>query len=57
MKFKYIVRYEYSSDECDVGHYRIKVKVTAGVQWFSHLPQYKLLGLITQLWCELGSLY
>ena len=32
MKFKYIVRYEYSSDECDVGHYRIKVKVTAGVQ-------------------------
>ena len=34
----------------------IKVKVTAGVQT-SHLPQYKLLGPITQLWCHLGTSY
>ena len=34
MKFKYIVIYEISSDEFDIGDYRImvKVKITAGVQ-------------------------
>ena len=35
MKFKYIVVYEYSSDKFDIGHYGIKVKVTAGVQTVS----------------------
>ena len=35
MKFKYIVVYEYSSDKFDIGHYGIKVKVTAGVKRFS----------------------
>ena len=32
MKFKNIVIYENSLDEIDIGHYRIKVKVIAGVQ-------------------------
>ena len=34
MKFKYSVihLYENSSDKFDCGHYRIKVKVTAGIQ-------------------------
>ena len=32
MKFKYSVVYENSSDKFDIGHYQIKVKVTAGVQ-------------------------
>ena len=32
MKLEYIVVYENSWDEFDIGHHRIKVKVTAGVQ-------------------------
>ena len=57
MKFEYFVVYENSSDEFDIEHHRIKVKVTVGLQSFPHLPQYKLTGPITQLWYNLGSLY
>ena len=53
MKLEYIVVYENSSDEFDIEHHRIKVKVKT----FPHLPQYKLSGPITQLWYTLGSLY
>ena len=35
MKLKYIVVYENSSDEFDIEHHRIKVKVTVGFQKFS----------------------
>ena len=35
MKLKYIVVYANSSDEFDIEHYRIKVKVTVGLQKFS----------------------
>ena len=44
--FEYMVGYEKSSDEFDIGHCRIKVKITA----FSHLPQYELSSAISQLW-------
>ena len=49
MKWKYIIVYENSSEEFDIEHRRIKVKVTVGLQMFPHLPQYKLSGPITQL--------
>ena len=32
MKLEYIVEYENSSDEFDIEHHRIKVKVTVGLQ-------------------------
>ena len=35
MKFEYMVVYENSSDEFDIEHHRIKVKVTVGLQKFS----------------------
>ena len=35
MKLEYIVVYENSSDEFDIEHHRIKVKVTVGLQTFS----------------------
>ena len=35
MKLEYIVVYENSSDEFDIEHCRIKVKVTVGVQMFT----------------------
>ena len=41
MKFEYMVVYKNSSDEFDIEHHRIKVKVTVGLQKFPHLPQYK----------------
>ena len=50
MKLEYIVVYEDSSDEFDIEHCQIKVKVAVGLQKFPHLPQYKLSGPITQLW-------
>ena len=62
MKFKYIVIYKNSSEEFDVGHYQIKVKVTAGVQTvftFTTLQMvrsYKFFA-INQLWYQVGSLY
>ena len=34
MNFEYIVVYENSSDEFDIEHHRIKVKVTVGLQKF-----------------------
>ena len=58
MKFEYIAVYavyENISDKFDNGHCQIQVKVTVGL--FLYLPQYKLSGLITQLWYKLGSLY
>ena len=35
MKLEYIVVYENSSDEFDIEHHRMKVKVTVGLQKFS----------------------
>ena len=35
MKLEYIVVYENSSGKFDIAHYRIKVKVTVGLQKFS----------------------
>ena len=35
MKFKYMVVYENRSEEFDIEHHRIKVKVTVGLQKFS----------------------
>ena len=57
MKSEYVVVYENSSDEFDIGLRRIKVKVTVGVQnkSFPQLPQYKLQGPIFQLWYKLGT--
>ena len=34
MKFEYMVVYENSSEEFDIEHHRIKVKVTVGLQKF-----------------------
>ena len=34
MKLEYIVVYQNSSDEFDIEHHRIKVKVTVGLQIF-----------------------
>ena len=50
MRLEYIVVYENSSYEFDIELRRINVKVTAGVQKFPHLPQYKLSGPIVQIW-------
>ena len=57
MKLKYILVYEKSSYEIDIEHYRIKVKVTVGLQKFPHLPKYKLLVPITKLWYKLKEAY
>ena len=58
MKLEYIEVYENSSDEFNIEHHQIKVKVTVkAFKCFPHLPQYKLSGPITQLWYKLGSLY
>ena len=57
MKLEYIVVYENSSEEFNIEHLQIKVKVTVDLQKFTHLPQYKLSGPIIQLWYNLGSLY
>ena len=43
--------YENSSDELDIGHCPIKVKVII----FLHLPQYNLSSPISQLWLKLRS--
>ena len=56
MKLEYVVVYENSSDELDIEHCQIKVKVPVSVQNFSHLPQYKLSGPITELWYKIGKL-
>ena len=47
IKLEYIVVYEKSSDEFDIEHCRIKVKVTVGFQVF---PNYQLSGSTTLLW-------
>ena len=52
-----VVVYENSSDEFNIEHNRVKVKVTVGLQKLPHLPQYQLLGPLTQLSHKLGSLY
>ena len=57
MKLDYVVVHENSSNEFDIEHHRIKVKVTVGLQKFPHLPLYKLSGPMTQLWYKQGSLY
>ena len=56
MTLEYIVVYENSSDELDIEHCRIKVKVTVRLEIFLHLPQYSQ-GPIIQLCYKLGSLY
>ena len=57
MKLKYIVVYKKSSDQYDIEYCWIKVKVTVlkALKCFPDLQQYKLSGLITQLWFKLGS--
>ena len=50
MKLEYIVVYDNSLYKCDIGHCWIKVKVTAE----PHLPQYKMLGPVTELCYKLG---
>ena len=55
MKFEYIVVCENSLDEFDIEHCQIKVKVTAGFEFFLHLPQYKPRCPITQLCYKLGA--
>ena len=47
LKLEHIVGYENSSEEFDIGHYPIKIKVT---EIFLYLPQYKLSSPISQLW-------
>ena len=42
VKLEHTVVYENSSDEFGIGHCPIKVKVTACLEIFLHLPQYKL---------------
>ena len=37
-KLEYVIVYENSSDEFDIGLRQIKVKVNVGVQKFPHLP-------------------
>ena len=54
MKLEYIVVYEKSSDEFNIEHSRIKVKVTVGFQVF---PNYQLSGPTTQLWYYLILIY
>ena len=55
LKLEHIVVYENSSDEFDIGHCPIKVKVTTFSPFFLHLPQYKLSSPMSQLWHMLGS--
>ena len=55
LKLEHTVVYENSSDEFDIGHCPIKVKVMAYFENFLHLPQYKLSSPISQLWHMLGS--
>ena len=50
-----MVVYENNSDEFDIGHCPIKVKVMARLQIILHLPQYKLLNPISQFWHSVGS--
>ena len=57
MKLEYIVVYENSSDEFDIEHHQIKVKVTVGLQKISPFTTLQTVDPITQLWCKLGSLY
>ena len=44
MKLEYIIVYENSSDEFDIEHHRIKVKVTVGLQMFSPFTTIQTVG-------------
>ena len=57
MKLEYVVVhvYENISDKFDSGPCQIKVKSRWDLDIFLQLPQVKLSGPITQLWCKLGS--
>ena len=44
-------------EEFDIELCQIKVKVTVGVEKFSHLTQYKLSDPIVQVWYKLETLY
>ena len=55
LKLEHIIVYENSSEEFDIGHCPIKVKVTRDFEIFLHLPQYKLSSPLFQLWRMLGS--
>ena len=55
LKLEHIVVYENSSDEFEIGHCPIKVKVKVKVI-FLHLPQYKLSSSLSQLWHMLVSM-
>ena len=55
---KYIIVYENISDKFDNGHsFGSRSRSQMDFEIFLHLPQYKLSGPITQLWCKLESLY
>ena len=47
MKLDYIVVYENSSDEFDIEHHRIKVKITVGLQKFSPFTTIQTAGPVT----------
>ena len=53
LKLEHIVVYENSSDEFDIGHCPIKVKVWHDFE-IVNLPQYNLSRSISQLWYILG---
>ena len=44
MNLEYIIVYENSSDEFDIEHHRIKVKVTVGLQMFSPFTTIQTVG-------------
>ena len=50
MELEYTVVYKNSSDEFDIEHLRIKVKVTVGLQKFSPFARIQTVSPITQLW-------
>ena len=60
MKLEHILVYENSSDEFDIEHHQIKVKVTAGLQKFSPFTTIQTVRAyrpLTQLWYKLVILY
>ena len=54
MKLEHIVVYENSSDDFDIEHHWIKVKVTVGLQ---KVYSFTTMRSYTQLWYKLESLY
>ena len=57
MKLQYIVAYENSSDEFDIEHRPITVKVTVGLQKFSPFTTIQTVRSYNSTWYKLGRLY